>query len=99
MREDYVGIKEMYDINVRLNQPLDLGGRHYDINETVLSFEKAEIAQVNEQKSFKEARGGYNNNLLINWEVDKESNFAISNGILSPTTWAVLSNSKLNKKA
>ena len=98
MDNNLVGIKEMYDINIRLSQPLEMGGRKYDINETILSFERADIAQVQEIKEHKQARGGYNNNMLIDWETDKEATFAITHGILSPTTWAVLSNSKLNKK-
>lgn len=97
--DKFVGMKEMYDINIRLNQPLNFSGRKYDINETILSFERAEIAQIQEQKLHKEAKGGYNNNLLIDWEVDKEIGFALSHGVLSPTTWAVLSNSKLNNKS
>ena len=96
--DNLVGMKEMYDINIRLNQPLEIGGRKYDINETILSFERADIAQIQENKEHKQARGGYNNNMLIDWEIDKEVTFAITHGILSPTTWAVLSNSKLNKK-
>jgi hypothetical protein len=36
--------------------------------------------------------------LLIDWETDKEAVFAIKHGVLSPSTWAILSNSKLNKK-
>lgn len=96
--ENLVGMKEMYDINIRLNQPLELGGCKHDINETILSFDKAEIAQVQESKNHKQATGGYNNNLLIDWEVDNQATFSISHGILSPTTWAVLSNSKLNQK-
>lgn len=96
--DNLVGMKEMYDINIRLNQPLEIGGRKYDINETILSFERADIAQVQENKEHKQARGGYNNNMLIDWEIDKEVTFAITHGVLSPTTWAVLSNSKLNKK-
>lgn len=95
---DFVGMKEMYDINIRLNQPLEIGKRKYDINETILSFEKAEIAQLQENKTHKQARGGYNNNLLIDWETDKEATFAISHGVLSPTSWAILSNSKLKTK-
>lgn len=98
MDNNLVGIKEMYDINIRLSQSLEMGGRKYDINETILSFERADIAQVQEIKEHKQARGGYNNNMLIDWETDKEATFAITHGILSPTTWAVLSNSKLNKK-
>lgn len=96
--ENLVGMKELYDINIRLNQTLTIGNRTYDINETILSFEKAEIAQVQESKTHKAARGGYNNNLLVDWEVDDQATFSISHGVLSPTTWAVLSNSKLNEK-
>lgn len=95
---DLAGMKEMYDINIRLNQPLEIGKRKYDINETILSFERAEISQMKENKTHKQARGGYNNNLLIDWETDKETTFAITHGVLSPTSWAILSNSKLKNK-
>ena len=92
------GVKELYDINIRLNQPLKIGTRQYDVNETILSFERAEIAQITEEKRRHQATGGYNNNMLIDWEIDKQATFAISHGLLSPTTYAMLSNSKLNKK-
>ena len=95
---NYVGIKELYDINIRLNQPLEIGGRKYDVNETILSFERADIAQIQEVKTYKEATGGFNNNMLLDWETDRQATFGISHGILSPSSWAVLSNSKLNKK-
>lgn len=95
--DNLVGMKELYDINIRLNQPLQIGSRKYDINETILSFERADIAQINESKHHKTAKGGFNNNLLIDWEIDTQATFAITHGILSPTTWAVLSNSKLNE--
>lgn len=96
--DELVGMKELYDINIRLNQPLKIGNRQYDINETILSFERAEIAQLQENKSSRQARGGYNNNLLIEWETDKQATFAITHGVLSPSTWAILSNSKLKEK-
>jgi len=44
--DNLVGMKELYDINIRISQPIELGGRKYDINETILSFERADIAQV-----------------------------------------------------
>lgn len=98
MEDKNIGVKELYDINIRLNAPLKIGERQYDINETILSFEKAEIAQINENKSYKTATGGFNNNFLVGWETDKEVTFGLSHGVLSPTSYAVLSNSKLNKK-
>ena len=46
MDTNLVGMKELYDINIRLNEPLEIGKRKYDINETILSFTRADIAQV-----------------------------------------------------
>lgn len=97
MDNNLVGMKELYDINIRLNQPLEIGKRKYDINETILSFERAEIAQIQEQKNHKTARGGFQNNMLIDWETDTQATFALTHGVLSPSTWAILSNSKLNE--
>jgi hypothetical protein len=42
--ENFAGIKELYDISIRLNRPLEIGNRKYDINETILNFKTAEIA-------------------------------------------------------
>ncbi len=93
--DTFGGIKEIYDVRIRLNQPIELGKRKFDINETILSFSTAEITQIDQQKNERQAKGGYHNNLLMYWDIDKETNFAITHGILSPTSWALLSNSKL----
>jgi hypothetical protein len=42
--ENFAGIKELYDVSIRLNKPLEIGSRKYSINETILSFKTAEIA-------------------------------------------------------
>lgn len=94
--ENFVGMKELYDVSLRLCRPLTIGQRTYEINESVLSFNTAEIAQINEEKKVVQARGGYNNDPLIYWEIDKEMRFAITHGVLSPFSWALLSNSQLN---
>ena len=97
MDENFVGMKELYDVNLRLLKPLEIGNKKYDINESVLSFKTAEIAQVQENKRVISARGGYHNPALVNWEVDKEMTFAITHGVLSPISYALLSNSKLKE--
>lgn len=43
------------------------------------------------------ARGGLHNNPLVFWEIDKEMGFALTHGVLSSTSWALLSNSKINE--
>lgn len=96
--DEWGGAKELYDIKIKLNQSLDINDRHYDINETILSFDRAEIAQMQQGKSRHRANGGFNNNLLIEWETDREMSFLISHGVLSATSWALLSNSKIKEE-
>lgn len=90
------GMKEMYDVHLRTKQPLEIGNKKYDKNETILSFSKVEMASFSEHKSNTQAKGGFNNNVLINWETSKEGQFSITKGVLSPNSWALLSNSKLS---
>lgn len=93
--ENFSGIKELYDVSIRLNNPVEIGKKKYDINEAILTFKTAEIAQVQEKKRNIAATGGYHNNPLVFWEIDKEVDFSITHGVLSPISWAVLSNSQL----
>lgn len=97
MDENFVGMKELYDVNLRLLKPLEIGNKKYDINESILSFAKVEMAQIQQDKRTVEARGGYHNPALVNWEVDREMQFLITNGVLSPVSYALLSNSKLKQ--
>ena len=38
MQDDFYGIKELYDVNIRLNNPVKIGDREYQINERILNF-------------------------------------------------------------
>lgn len=93
--DNFVGMKELYDVSLRLNAPLEIGKVKYDINEPILTFSTVELSQINENISSVSARGGYHNTALVNWEVDREMTFAVTHGVLSPKSWALLSNSKL----
>ena len=93
--ERMVGIKEIYDVNLRLTEPLTLGDRLYEINESILRFDTAEIAQLREEKRRVRARGGFGNRTLIDWELDTECTFALTHGKLSLSSWAVIGNSKV----
>ena len=93
--EDFYGIKELYNVDIRALRPIDIGSKRFDTNESILSFKTAELARVDENKKFVSANGGYHNPALVNWEVDKEIKFGITHGVLSPKSWSILSNSKL----
>jgi hypothetical protein len=44
--DEFVGMKELYDVNIRLLNPLEIGSKKYSINESILSFSKVEISQI-----------------------------------------------------
>lgn len=92
------GIKELYDVNLRLNRPLEIGSKKYDINESILSFSVAELASVIQQKTSTAAQGGYLNPVLVYWDEDREMRFGIAHGVLSQKSWSLLSNSKIEEK-
>lgn len=94
--DTFSGIKELYDVNIRLNNSIEFNGKKFKTNETLLVFKTAEIANISENTVSRQARGGYHNNPLINWETDKSMDFAITHGVLSPVSWALLSNSKID---
>lgn len=94
----FSGIKELYDVDIRLTQPLDICGRHFDINESIINFSKAEIGQISQHMETTEIKGGYKGNFLLDWNEDKQVQFALSNGILSPLSLSILSNSQLLKR-
>lgn len=93
--DNFSGMKELYDVTIRLTSPLEFNGKKFETNEALLVFKTAKIAKVDENKTTTQAKGGYHNNALINWEIDKDIDFAITNGVLSPVSWALLSNSKI----
>lgn len=95
MLDNFSGMKELYDVSLRLNKPLEISGKKYNVNESILTFKQIELSQIQEQKTDTWARGGHNNIPLVNWEIDKEIRFMVSNGVLSPKSWALLSNSQL----
>ena len=43
--DNFSGIKELYDVSIRLNNPIEFNGRKFDTNETLLIFKTAEIAE------------------------------------------------------
>lgn len=96
--DDFSGIKELYDVNIRTNKFLEIGDRTYEPNECILTFKTAEFAQLEQRRKEVFATGGYENLPLIDWTSDKELTFSITHGVLSPSSWAILSNSKLVNK-
>lgn len=96
--ENYFGIKELYDVNIRATFPININGKDYDTNESIIKFDKIQLAPLSEVKKRVYATGGYGNAQLVEWESTKEVDFVLSEGVISKIGLALLSNSILEKK-
>ena len=95
--EDNFGIKELYDVKLKANFPMTIGNKNYEVGETIIRFDKIQVAALDERKSRRSARGGFGNTRLIDWENTDEVSFSLSEGIISKVGLALLSNSILTK--
>ena len=94
---DY-GIKELYSVALKATYNIEIGGKQYEPGEVILRFDKIQIAHINEDRSSVAATGGNMNQRLITWDNTRDVQFSCSEGVLSKTSLAVLSNSKIAKK-
>lgn len=94
--EDY-GIKELYDVVLKSTLNMEFGEKNYSPNEVILRFDKIQIAAIDEHKISRTAKGGYGNADLIFWDNTKDVSFKVAQGVLSPQSLSVLSNSKLGE--
>lgn len=94
---DY-GIKELYSVALKATYNIEIGGKTYEQDEVILRFDKLSIAHINEDRSSRAATGGHMNKTLISWDNTKDVQFTCSEGVLSKTSLAILSNSKIVEK-
>ena len=93
--EDIFGTKELYDVSLKSTFPMRIGNREIEAEETILHFDKIEISTLDTVTSRVAAVGGFDNRPQVIWENTKQVNFTIKKGVLSRTSWALISNSKI----
>lgn len=93
--EDVFGTKELYDVSIKTTFPMRIGNRNYEEEETILHFDDIEIASLDPVKSRIAAVGGFDNRPQVIWEQTRQINYTMKKGVLSKTSWAMLTNSQM----
>lgn len=96
---DFNGFKELYDVSLKTTSNMEINGQTYEKNETLINFDKIEVAYLQQDTTRVPARGGKGNEILLLWEDTKEMKMTLSKGIISDVGLGLISNSKLTKKA
>jgi hypothetical protein len=93
--EEVFGTKELYDVSLKTTYPMRVGNREYEEDETLLYFDRLEIATLDTVKSRIAAVGGFDNRPQVIWEQTKQINYTMRKGVLSKICWAIMSNSQI----
>ena len=95
---DYFGVKELYGVTLKCTSNMEINGEWFEEGEPIISFDKIQIAYLNEQKHRTSARGGYHNQTFITWEDTTGMGIQLSEGVISKTGLSLISNSGILKK-
>ena len=90
MRDEYFGIKELYEVVLKAKAPMQFGERFLEEGEPVLYFEKINMALLSEKNSPIMARGGWSNMPRVIWEDRSEVQFSLTEGVMNNIGMGVL---------
>ena len=89
------GIKELYSVTLKPTLDMKINGIYFRKNEPIITFDKIQVAYLNENKRRWYAHGGYGDRILVTWENTTSIGMRFSEGVISKTGLSMLSNSKL----
>ena len=98
MRDEYFGIKELYQAVLRAKTPMNFGNRYIEAQEPVLYFENVTLSTLSERNSVVMARGGWDNRPRVIWEDRSEVTFNLREGVLSSISLGILLSSNVVEK-
>ena len=95
MIDQYFGTKQLYEVVLKANTPMNFGSRRVEVGEPVLYFEKVSMALLSEQSRPIMARGGWGNMPHVIWEDRSEMNFSLSEGVMTSVGLGILTSANM----
>lgn len=93
--EQNINFKELYDVSLKSNLKIEIGGRTIEPGEVIARFDRIQLGTFQEDKTFTSARGGANNLPQVWWEESNELDVVLAQGIFSLPQLSVLTGSRL----
>ena len=88
-------LKEIYDVVLKANYPMDINGTSFDEGDVIIKFDKLQLANFNEIRNFVAARGGFDTRPRVTWDELKEVPLTFTQGVFSKTQMAIMNNLKI----
>lgn len=87
--------KELYDVCLTAPIDITMGTKTFLAGEPICYFDKISLASLNEVKEVKNAKGGFENQVLVSWEKTAEVRLAFTQGIFSKSQLSLVLNSQV----
>lgn len=98
MIDQYFGTKELYEVVLKANSPMNFGLRRIEAGEPVLYFDKITMSMLSENSRPILARGGWGNMPHVIWEDRSEVTFSFNEGVMSLTGLGILTSADVLNK-
>ena len=85
------GVREICEVTFRPLAALDIGSQHFEKNQPCLFIDTATASNMEVATTTVYAQGGRGNARLIAWEGEKTATFTITDALLSPISFSMLS--------
>lgn len=93
--ENEFSLSELYEVFIKTTYPIEINGRILEAGENLCVFDKIQISNFNEIKSYVSAHGGFGNADRVFWENTKEVDLTFSQGIFNHLQFALMCNAKM----
>lgn len=85
------GVREIAEVTFRPLAPLDIGSQHFEKYQPCLFIDTATASNMEVATTTVYAQGGRGNARLIAWEGEKTATFTVTDALLSPISFSMLS--------
>lgn len=89
------GIKELYSVTLKPTLDMKINGVFYQKDEPIISFDRIQVAYLQENKRRVNAHGGYGDRALVFWDETRSMGMSFTEGVISKIGLNMISNSKL----
>ena len=93
--ENYYSFKEFEKVKLKAYDDGVFGDREVEAGEIIAAFDRISIAGLSENNSFISAHGGFGDRDLVTWEIAKEADLVFTQGVFSPTQFAIANNTAM----
>lgn len=87
--------KDFEEVRIIATSNMEIGSRSIAKGETIVFFDKIQIAGLSETRDFVSANGGFDNRARVVWETTRELPLNFSQGTFSKQQFALMANSRM----